>query len=518
MKNVYAYTRVSTVRQGTEGSSLSEQKAAICRYAEANHLHIVQWFEEQETAAKQGRPVFSKLFRLLAQGKATGVIIHKIDRSARNLRDWADLGELVDRGIEIHLAHESLDMTSRGGRLAADIQAVVAADYVRNLRQEVRKGIQGRLKQGLLPAPAPPGYLNQGGGKPKIPDPVKAPLVRRLFEMYATRRYSYHDLIQEARVMGLNGRNGRPLSRNGLTHLFHNEFYIGVIHHKVSGERYPGVHEPIVSIALFNEVQKALSERRSSKVVVNAFAYRRMIRCTGCSYHLVGERQKGRVYYRCHTRTCPTTSFREDDLTKRLGKALAKITLPADALPLLRSEFDVLMEERFGDREAVRRSKALSLAQIDDRLERLTDRYLDGDIERAWFLDKKAALIAERAMVCEQVEAIDDIGKAVGTKVELYFERQERLSGASNSLKPEEIAALVDFSTSNVCTEQQDLLIDWKQEFLAIQELKTIPTSGPHRDRARTFTDYSIPGQHPFIPMSIKILAKEIFNALTTIT
>jgi len=83
----------------------------------------------------------------LGSGDVNGVIIHKIDRSARNLRDWADLGELIDAGVLVHFANESLDLHSRGGRLPADIQAVVAADYVRNLREETRKGLYGRLRE-----------------------------------------------------------------------------------------------------------------------------------------------------------------------------------------------------------------------------------------------------------------------------------------------------------------------------------------------------------------------------------
>jgi len=82
-----------------------------------------------ETAAKQGRPVFNQALKLLRNGKAKGIILHKLDRGARNLRDWAAIGELSDQGVEIHFANESLDLQSRGGRLAADIQAVVAADY-----------------------------------------------------------------------------------------------------------------------------------------------------------------------------------------------------------------------------------------------------------------------------------------------------------------------------------------------------------------------------------------------------
>jgi site-specific DNA recombinase len=194
MKTFLAYVRVSTVKQGERGVSLQEQRDAISRYASRFNLSIAQWFEERETAAKRGRPIFSEMLRLLKANRANGVIIHKIDRSARNLKDWADLGELIDRGIEVQFANEGLDLNSRGGRLSADIQAVVAADFIRNLREETRKGLYGRLKQGIYPLAAPVGYQDQGGGKPKIPDPTNGPLIRRAFELYATGQYNLHDL------------------------------------------------------------------------------------------------------------------------------------------------------------------------------------------------------------------------------------------------------------------------------------------------------------------------------------
>ena len=81
---------------------------------------LMERFEERETAAKRGRPIFTTMLRSLTRGQASGVVIHKIDRSARNLRDWADLGELIDRGVQVHFANESLDLHTRGGRLSAD--------------------------------------------------------------------------------------------------------------------------------------------------------------------------------------------------------------------------------------------------------------------------------------------------------------------------------------------------------------------------------------------------------------
>ena len=96
MQQYFGYIRVSTAKQGEKGVSLQEQKDAITRYAVRFGLEISQWFEERETAAKSGRPIFTDMLRLLRQKKGRGVIIHKIDRSARNLKDWSDLRDALE--------------------------------------------------------------------------------------------------------------------------------------------------------------------------------------------------------------------------------------------------------------------------------------------------------------------------------------------------------------------------------------------------------------------------------------
>src|SRR5436190_19405052 len=77
VQNYFGYIRVSTVRQGERGVSLQEQKEAITRYSQRYSLLIVAWFEERETAAHGGRPVFNQMLKGLRSGKAKGVIIHK---------------------------------------------------------------------------------------------------------------------------------------------------------------------------------------------------------------------------------------------------------------------------------------------------------------------------------------------------------------------------------------------------------------------------------------------------------
>ncbi len=302
MKSIFAYIRVSTVRQGEHGSSLQEQRSAIQAYAKTHDLLIAEWFEEIQTAAKQGRPAFMRMLTALKRGRARGVIIHKIDRGARNLKDWANLGDLIDGGMEVHFAHESVDMNSRGGRLSADIQAVVAADFIRNLRQETRKGFYGRLKQGLYPIRAPIGYCDMGKGKAKEPDPIKAPLVRDAFTLYASGQYNFEELKAELHKRGLRNHNGGIISMNGLTTMLNNPFYVGLIHIRKTNEIFQGIHPPLISKALYDEVQAVLAGKRTGKVIKHDHLFRRLIRCAHCTRHLIGETAKGKnVYYRCHT-------------------------------------------------------------------------------------------------------------------------------------------------------------------------------------------------------------------------
>jgi site-specific DNA recombinase len=264
MKPYFGYIRVSTPKQG-RGVSLDEQRSAIVTFAERRGIKIAEWFVETETAAKQGRTEYTKMIRGLESGKAEGVVIHKIDRGARNMKDWANLGELIDAGVDVQFAHDNLDLRSRGGRLAADIQAVVAADYIRNLRDEVLKGFYGRLKQGVYPLPAPVGYLDRGAGIPKEIDPVNGPLVRYAFERYSKGDIGLISLADELSERGLKTNRRAAISVSGLAGMLHNPFYTGIIRIWRRGESFQGAHTPLIPKALFDQVQDLMSGKRAPK-------------------------------------------------------------------------------------------------------------------------------------------------------------------------------------------------------------------------------------------------------------
>lgn len=483
MRSVFAYIRVSTARQGERGSSLQEQRTAIESYARRFDLLITEWFEERETAAKRGRRGFTRMLRLLDRKKAAGVIIHKIDRSARNLKDWADLGELIDHGVEVHFAHESLDLHSRGGRLSADIQAVVAADYIRNLRDEVRKGFYGRLKQGFLPLPAPLGYRNNGGGKEKTLDPMTAPFVRQAFELYASGAYSLDMLCDRMHSLGLRNRRGGRITRSGMATLLSNEFYIGIIHLRRSGERFLGKHPHLVSKSLFDTVQDVKHGRLKRGGLKHAFPYRKLARCARCRYFLVGETQKGIRYYRCHTKGCQATCLREDDLEQQIRSGLAQFSVTPDELPLLEQDLEAIRCEAQEDKASQVKGLRLSLAQLDERMARLTDAYIDRLIDREAFEQRNAGLLKEHVAIEQEIEKMATGESSAVQETVAMFELIRRLSQATNEVFPEELVELLKSASSNFLVEGKTAQISWKSGLKVLMDARlsaAVERNEPH--------------------------------------
>ena len=484
MQKMYGYIRVSTIRQGTQGVSLQEQKAAIEQYARKNQLQIIEWFEERETAAKLGRPVFSRMLKNLHQRKSSGVIIHKIDRSARNLKDWASLGELLDAGIDVRFAHDSLDMHARGGRLSADIQAVIAADYIRNLREETKKGFYGRLKQGLYPMRAPLGYLDQGGGKAKIPDPISAPIVKEIFRLYATNSYSLKQLVLFLAENGFKNRDGGKLTRNGLATILHNPFYIGLIHIKRTGETFSGIHDPLITKSIFDTVQGILSGKKKKGTGRHEFLFRRIFTCTSCNRSYIGEKQKGYNYYRCHY--CKDSCVREEVFEKGIRWTLQPLQLYTDEIEQVSQVITSMKESRTTLREKKKQENLLRQETCQSRLDRLTDAYVDNVIEKETYLRRKESLLHETKAIEKEIDEIgsreDFIGEKATERLELLKSLYLSYIKGSTDQKREIIEKLC----SNRQTSGKNVYIELKSPFKELSKFLEWNHGTPPRTTSRS--------------------------------
>jgi site-specific DNA recombinase len=492
MGNVFAYTRVSTVKQGEKGVSLQEQKDAILRYAQQHGLEIVRWFEERESAAKTGRPAFMQMLQLLRIKVAQGVVIHKIDRSARNLEDWADVSKLADAGVAIHFANESVDLGTVSGRLSADIQAVVASHYSRNLREEAKKGIYGRLKQGFYPFRAPIGYIDQGAAKLKLPDPVMAPLIRETFELYGAGKFPLMGLADHMYERGLRNRHGGPVTLKGISTILNNPFYVGVLRIKKTGQHFTGNHVPLVSRDLFERVQTLLQGKTVDRVVRHSFLFSRLVRCASCQYSLIGERRKGHAYYRCHNRpfksppVCPKTSIKEEQLENAVQNIL-------DKLMLSKAEIDYfgewIAEYRLSAatrREEEKRGATLQLEALRARKSRLTDLLLDGSVEQAMFDEKQQSLVWGESQLKQKVARLnadcEDILKQMENTVGLAKDAALLYKHANLERKRELLRILL----SDLSAKGKNISVGLRIPFSLIVSSTSTSCGGPYRRTCRT--------------------------------
>lgn len=157
-KNVGIWVRVSTEDQ-VKGESPEHHERRARFYAESKGWRVSTVFNLDAVSGKSvmGHPETQRMLSEIRAGRISvrsSLAQKSASSTTRVPPTWSSSLKIGD--------NESIDLQSRGGRLSADIQAVVASDYIRNLREECIKGLYGRLKQGLYPWGAPVGYLNMG--------------------------------------------------------------------------------------------------------------------------------------------------------------------------------------------------------------------------------------------------------------------------------------------------------------------------------------------------------------------
>src|SRR5580700_504989 len=206
-KQAVIYARVSSKEQEKEGFSIPAQLKLLKEYAVAQGFTVAQEYVDVETAKQTGRTAFGEMIDYLKKHPSIRVmLVEKTDRLYRNLKDWVTVDEL---DVEIHFPKEGvvLSRESRSSeKFMHGIKVLMAKNYIDNLSEEARKGMQEKAEQGIWPTVAPLGYRNLTGpnGKKIIgPDPEAAPLIGRLFEWYASGTLSVREAARKVRDAGL---------------------------------------------------------------------------------------------------------------------------------------------------------------------------------------------------------------------------------------------------------------------------------------------------------------------------
>ena len=346
------YLRVSTREQSEEGYSLAAQRNVIGRYLDDHAWeHVREFCDAGESARSADRPQYQALLDYVANNDVDVLVVHKLDRLARNLEDHAALrARLRQCKVQLVSVTENLE-DSPSGKLIEGILASLNEFYAANLAQEVRKGQLQKLKEGGWPSRAPVGYRNVRGDGGHglavlVPDDDQGWLVRQAFELYAAGSWALTALQVEMHRRGLRTRAGRPIARSRLAAVLRNPIYVGRM--RWSGTEYPGNHTPIVAPELFARVQTILDAKANAgeRQRRHTHPLKGILTCASCGRRLTLTVAKRRFSYffclgaqqpndRCHEPYIPV-----DVIDTAVGDIYRQLHLPEPILEEVARELE----------------------------------------------------------------------------------------------------------------------------------------------------------------------------------
>ena len=463
------------------------------------------------------RPKFYRLAELLNQHYFKGTIILCWDRASRNKGDDNILRKLMKGGADMRFTLAQYDKTS-AGELHMDIDGMFAEHHSRVTREKVTMTIRNARARGLCTNKAPVGYLNEGVMDHKPLDPVREPIIAKLFEMAVTGEWSLADLARWAIEQGFTMPPVRrrrtqeevlaeeeddvrleiaPISRmptfTSIHKILTNRFYTG----RVPGNDGEWVlstsHAPIVPDELFNNVQEQLQKKNRSAHYTEHLGHplRRIVHCKDCRRVYTPYPQKGIMYYgaRCKEHCAnPTKSVNFDYITEKVGGLIKKLSFTEEELVKIdasaNTDIAILETKRFNKlEEGERRKKKIreDLAYLN------TNRLM---LLRTGAYTAESLVAAETQLNLEldllkQSEDVSDIAMRETIKdVIKLSELVENAAVVYSLAKPHEKDRIIRVIFSELTLSGNTLDYKCKKGFSALQS-RFIPNCDPTGNRTR---------------------------------
>ena len=422
----FLYVRKSTDVEDKQVLSVAAQITELKEFAARMGIYIVDVIIEKETAKKPGRKKFNKMLERIETGEANGILAWMPDRLSRNSIDSGKIIYMLDQNIllDLKFPHFWFENTPQGKYMLAN-EFNASKQYVDNLSLNTKRGLRQMVRDGRYPRGAPLGYYNDMRSKTIKIDRKTAPIVCQAFELYARGDKRLDEIADFLFAHGLHTKRGmvrgkkttgnKPHSRTRVARMLANPFYYG--HFRYLGEIHEGKHKGIISKQLFDQVQNVLKRRgKPTRKTNDPLPLCGLVYCS-CGMMFTAEtrikRQKNGnvhvyVYYRCtrksKTAVCREPHIRAEELDKQLSALLLCYAMPASWAGKLRELIDKdeasekadFVHRVAGDKEAI--------ARLSEKMQRLLDSYLDGDVERELYQDKRAEILGKKKSLEEQIE------------------------------------------------------------------------------------------------------------------
>ena len=388
MQTAIIYTRVSTDEQAEKGYSLRDQQQRLEKHCEAKGYEIVKHFQDDHSAKTFNRPEFHNLLDFIKKnkGRVKKIVVAKWDRFSRNMEASLNMiSFLLKLGITVEAMEQPLDESVPENLLMKAFY--LAAPQVENARRSLNttNGMRRALKEGRYVSTAPYGFKNTRDeqNRPIITPSGMAPVVKKAFEEIASGNFQIE--VLRKRLL----KDGLKISRSNFYTLLRNPIYCGLIRVKAykdePEEIVQGIHEPIISEALFYEVQNVLDGKKKAKtkysLVNNEYPMRGHLICPRCGKTLTGSSALGNggkyYYYHCtagckerHKSDVPHNAFEIwlKDISIKPELAALYLAVMEDVFKTNEGDRDAeikKLHEKIEANKELLRSSALKLAKDD---------------------------------------------------------------------------------------------------------------------------------------------------------
>ena len=399
MKTADLYIRVSTDEQADKGYSQRSQEEFLRRYCDINKLAIRKVMFEDHSAKTFIRPEWQKYLTDLRKhkGQADVVLFLKWDRFSRNAGDAYQMISLLRKlGIEPQAIEQPLDLCVPENKMM--LAFYLAAPEVENDRRalNVIHGMRRARKEGRYMGLAPVGYTNKTdecGRKHIAPNEPQASIIRYAFYQIADGTYNTEQIFKQAKLKGFSGSKGL------FWFAIRNPLYCGKIFipkYKDEESRFvKALHEPIISEALFYQVQDVLDGRKRHyrlKVVSNAsLPLRGFLICPECNKLLTGSASKGMTkyysYYHC-TDGC-SCRFRADKVNQAFVDELKKYIPRPEIADLFKEVIVEAWEEQTNHLQDNSKQLRSQIKELEEKLSYIRDLLTSRQIEPEDFREMK---------------------------------------------------------------------------------------------------------------------------------
>jgi site-specific DNA recombinase len=456
---VVVWARVSS-REQKEGYSIDAQLRVNRERAQANGWQVAREFVVAESAKRGAeRTVFNQMFAWVKANakreKIKAILSHKLDRVCRNIRDAVRLQELEDNcGVQLAFVDNQFG-PGAAGALSFNVMAAVAQYYSDNLRSEVLKGMDEKVRQGWPTGLAPYGYINvEDTEEPVQPHPEKARSLVRMFELYSAGGQTFESLAEVLLREGHVFRPSQPrFHRTALSYILGNRFYVGELHR--NGQVFEGKYKRLIDRATFDACQDIMNGRNRRTGTPDHPLAGGLFRCAFCGQSITGERVRRKlkgggvrehIYYRCANNhpgpDHPTVRWKSDDLEQAIVDDLAKLRMPTEELAAwFRTELSSAVTDLTAHRRRQSTALAKRKAELATMQDRLLNAYLAGTVDDAIYKAKSNDLKAQAAGVDESLAIVGDVDPARGELALSLFDwtqtAAETWRGSNNAIRRE---------------------------------------------------------------------------------